>query len=196
MSIGILLPSSTRRQGRIGAIALDATISETHSATSQVTTQPVEEGANISDHIINDPLEVEITGFITNSPVLTSSTNFRDAAQAAFDELFFIREQKQLVVVVTYYKVYDNMAITSINIPRTLRVGQAINFTIRMRSVNKVGRSALDLLAGDLTSLTGPAREARERLNLGRANVRNVSDRAANQARNVISNISTGGGFL
>lgn len=50
-------------------ITLDASISETHSRQSPPTEFPVESGPVISDHILMKPIELEITGIISDSPI-------------------------------------------------------------------------------------------------------------------------------
>ena len=66
-SIKLLL--NTTSPGRIGNIDLDATISDGHQYSNRVTKFPIESGANISDHVIQDPEVVTIKGFVTNAPV-------------------------------------------------------------------------------------------------------------------------------
>lgn len=50
-------------------IQLDASLKESHSRKSTPTKFPVETGGNISDHVILDPFELEITGIITDTPL-------------------------------------------------------------------------------------------------------------------------------
>ena len=58
-----------KEPGKIGTLELDVTISENHEYGSMVTEFPVEKGGNVSDHIINNPVILNMNGFITNSPV-------------------------------------------------------------------------------------------------------------------------------
>ncbi len=53
----------------IGDLALDCTVTETHTATSTVTEHPVESGANITDHIRPDPVQLSITGIVSDTPI-------------------------------------------------------------------------------------------------------------------------------
>jgi hypothetical protein len=124
--------------------------------TSKVTDYPVEEGANISDHIVNDPREVSVEGIVTNSPVQFlggrldkqargTQNNGRflgraiNRAQIAFQELERIFSDKELVTITGQYKVYRDMAMISAPVERQVGDGDAIQFTATFRQIRKVG---------------------------------------------------------
>lgn len=50
-------------------IQLDASLKENHSRKSTPTKFPIENGTNISDHLIIEPFELDITGIITDTPL-------------------------------------------------------------------------------------------------------------------------------
>lgn len=79
----ITLISNRKEPGRIGSLVLDATLNDSHSYTNEITDYPIEEGANINDHIKKNPITITITGFITNSPI----TFLEDISQATIDEV-------------------------------------------------------------------------------------------------------------
>lgn len=58
-----------RAKGQIGELNLDVTLSEVHSAQNSITQYPVEEGFDISDHIVQQPDMLQMSGLITNFPV-------------------------------------------------------------------------------------------------------------------------------
>jgi hypothetical protein len=51
-----------------GYLGFDCVESETYTSTSSITTHPVEVGANVADHIREEPDKVSLTVFISNSP--------------------------------------------------------------------------------------------------------------------------------
>ena len=71
MAIGQLVRFifSRKTPGQIDNIVLDATLSENHDYTNKVTSFPVETGADITDHIVQEPERLTIEGFVTNTPV-------------------------------------------------------------------------------------------------------------------------------
>lgn len=59
----------TTRDKKIGSIVVDVTTNEKHHLGAKATTHPVEQGSNISDHVILDPVELTIAGVISNHPL-------------------------------------------------------------------------------------------------------------------------------
>jgi hypothetical protein len=55
--------------GQTYSIAIDATVRESHTATSTITDHPVETGSNVSDHIRPDPDMLTLEGVISNAPI-------------------------------------------------------------------------------------------------------------------------------
>lgn len=55
--------------GAVFVIEFDATLSEQHTSSAQVTEHPVETGANITDHVRPMLDKVQLEGFITNTPI-------------------------------------------------------------------------------------------------------------------------------
>ena len=142
----------------IGDLALDCTVTETHTATSTVTVHPVESGANITDHIRPDPVQLSITGIVSDTPIgsrqvqrsievggasvqvtqqepPSSATGFGRAAWAKLDA---IRTAAKPVKVVTRDKTYDSMALVSLSVPKESKTGGALYFTAQFKQVRIV----------------------------------------------------------
>ena len=142
----------------IGDLAIDCTVTETHSATATVTEHPVESGANITDHIRPEPLQLSITGIVSDTPLgskqiqraidiggtsvqvtqqetPTSATGFGRAAWAKLDA---IRTAAKPVKVVTRDKTYDSMALVSLSVPKESKTGGALYFTAQFKQVRIV----------------------------------------------------------
>jgi len=66
LAIGLLHPPD---RVRLDVITVDATMNETHSMEAEVTEHPVEQGANISDHIRPKLKRYTIDGIISNTPI-------------------------------------------------------------------------------------------------------------------------------
>lgn len=52
----------------VGGIEIDAVTSENHRYNSLVTANPIEDGSNVSDHIVNLPVILEMEGRLTDTP--------------------------------------------------------------------------------------------------------------------------------
>jgi hypothetical protein len=128
-----LLFGKKSQKGKVGSVELDVTIREEHRYSSRVTNYPVEDGSNLSDHIINDPPIVTLEGIVTDTPL--AILTFFNRSVSAFNQLVEIHEKRELVTVVTGLKVYPNMAITVLDVPRDIRTGQSLKFTIELQNV-------------------------------------------------------------
>lgn len=117
----------------LNLITFDTMVSEEHRFTSRVTYYPVESGTIVSDHIINQPDIVVLSGLISDTPLSILAPFNRSVA--AFNALIQIHERRQVVDIVTGIKVYKNMAITSIDVPRTVKTGQTLTFNIELQKV-------------------------------------------------------------
>lgn len=186
MSVSFLFDRSQRRQGQIGSLTLEATLSENHIGRSNITRQAIEDGSSITDHIVNEPESVSIEGFISNTPI-SGGINIR--TQDAFDTLYDIWLDKELVTVVTGYRVYSDMAITNLNVPRSLDIGQAIRFTVELTKINKVGSSSQSVFGDSLSSLFGANDQASSRLNLGRLTSQVPSPSSITRGNNVLGRL-------
>ena len=140
-----ILPS---RHSKIGALTIEATLSESHSMTSTVTKFPVEDGV-ATDHIVNDPVKVSLDCFISNTPL--NGQDPANFAQEAFDLLTQMWETRELITVVTQFKVYVDMAITDITVPRNARTGDAINFTVDLMKIKKVQATTVTVYQNTLS---------------------------------------------
>ena len=112
---------------------------EVHEWMAEATMNPVELGSPVTDHVIEQPDKLRIKGFITDSPLIPGLSLFSgiiDGAkstvytQPVFDVLNEIIKARELVTVYTKYKIYTDMIITNISIPRGPQVQGSIEFTV------------------------------------------------------------------
>ena len=101
----------------IDGVEFDALISEGRELTADVPEYAVEDGYSVTDNIAIKPMTLEITGYITNTPVTWDShgTGRVQTVVAALENLYFSRN---LVTVTTSTDVYSNMAITALSVPK------------------------------------------------------------------------------
>lgn len=153
-----------RKAGKIGELQLDVTISEQHEYENEVSQFPIEQGADISDHIKLKPEAIVLDGFVTNSPITvlfedvsevverkpgesevksTSREGTVNRVELAQEVLLRISGRQiqgadlvpQVVDIITGLRVYTGMAMMSLTIPRNARTGQALNFTARFMKI-------------------------------------------------------------
>jgi hypothetical protein len=137
--IGIYVPLSDSefipyRAGAEKLLLLDAMLNETHSRSSEVTENPVESGAPVSDNIQPHANRLTLTCLVSNSPLNVDDVRETRAAEIWAD-LEQVRVNKQVVSVVTTLDVYENMAIESLEVPRDSSKGDCLYFTIGLKQI-------------------------------------------------------------
>lgn len=132
MALSILFGRKYDRTS-IGSVVLDAVLSEDHTYNSRVTNYPIENGLVISDHIINEPETVQITGVVSDTP-LYSLAPFNNSINV-FNRLVEIHNRRERITVVTGIKVYTDMVITSLQIPKNVDTGQSLTFVIDLQKI-------------------------------------------------------------
>lgn len=147
MPISLLFPKS---KVSVGLVEFDATLSETHRKTNEVTAHPVEAGVDVVDHIRPLPEEVEINGVVSDtplvflaslrapSPIKGALTRPSDRADTAYAELEAIMANAELVEVITRLREYEDMAITDMTIERDASTGNVLNASLSLRQVMTV----------------------------------------------------------
>lgn len=156
-----------KRQASIGSqenkalsIVLDASVSETHTSSADITSHPVESGANITDHVHRQPDTITIQGVISNTStvfpqaivgvaLVKSVINLvqgvsNDLAKTAYENLLQLVEGRELVKIVTTLREYTDMLIEEITVDRNANYGDALNFTARARQVRLIRTSSVE----------------------------------------------------
>ena len=124
----------------INQIILDATISERHDHSSEVTTHPIETGGFVADHIYENPRVVTIEGEITDSPIVPFNIMAGLSARRleAYDQLVLIHKARAVVRLVTGLKVYADMVMRSLSVPRDPGTGGRLQFSAEFVEIRQV----------------------------------------------------------
>ena len=121
----------------INGLEFDALISESRTLEATVPEYSIETGFSVSDSIILSPEKLEMTLFVTNTPVTWyrrhgASQNRVDSVVKQLEELYFAKEP---VTIVTSDATYTNMAIESMTISKSLEVGYAREIPISFKKI-------------------------------------------------------------
>ena len=121
----------------IWGIEFDALIEQDQTLTSTIPTYPVEEGFPVSDTIINDPISLQLTLFVSCTPVtwLYRHGNSTDRVRKICDKIEAKWREKNLAKIVTSDKVFSNMGITSISIKKAQGNAYSRQITISAQKV-------------------------------------------------------------
>lgn len=132
-----------------GNIELDAALDENHEWSAEATSNPVEVGAPVTDHVIDQSDKLKIKGFVTDTPLTASqSVGQISRSQEVFDLLYELIKLKEPMTVYTKHKIYDDMVMTNVTIPRTAGVGEAIEFSAEFINIRKVATQMVDVPDG------------------------------------------------
>lgn len=139
-----------------GNIELDAALDENHEWSAEATSNPVEVGAPVTDHVIDQSDKLKIRGFVTDTPLtlsqsvsgLVNSGSVGNRTQAVFDLLHQLIKLKEPMTVYTKHRIYDDMVLTNVTIPRSAGVGEAIEFSAEFINIRKVATQMVDVPEG------------------------------------------------
>lgn len=142
-TVSILDIFGKAKKKKIGSLEIDAVISENITFNNTVTSSPIESGESISDHIYNEPLSLSMECVISDSDPGRSSifnVNVQSSIprQDAYETIRQMWLNKKVVSVVSGFEIYDNMAITSVDIPRSNDHYDSIIFTVEMTQIKIV----------------------------------------------------------
>ncbi len=129
---------NTDREYLIGDLNLDLILSEEEQLSGRATSNPVEEGYDVSDSIETDPTVLKLSGFITNAPVKDVDGSLATRYQDAVRTLKEIRMNKLPVTIVATQDVYENMAIEQLTIPRNADLGESVEFSLTLKQISIV----------------------------------------------------------
>lgn len=140
-----------RTQKSLGGIQLDAVLSETHDNTVRLTKNPVELGADITDHAIIEPKRITIVAQVSDTPLGiaalgqivdlitglfgTSTTDNITRSNAAYNALVQLQETREPIEVQTRLRLYQDMIITGINVTQDKDTSRIVSMTISLEEV-------------------------------------------------------------
>lgn len=131
----------------VWGIEFDALINETKTLTSSIPTYPVESGFSVSDTIINQPVQVSMTLYLSNTPVtwLYRHGNANDRVRYICDLIERMWFEKKLTKIVTSDAIYTNMGITSISIKKSSELGYSREISISAQQVRTTQRKVVNI---------------------------------------------------
>lgn len=126
----------------IAGIEFDALLDETKTLAATVPAYPVESGFPVSDTIILDPIRLQMTLYVSNTPVtwLYRHGSSGDRVRRICDRLEELWLSRELVKIVTTDAIYKNMGITSLAIKKSRDLGYAREVALTAQKVWVTGR--------------------------------------------------------
>ncbi|PZQ49758.1 MAG: hypothetical protein DI556_09815 [Rhodovulum sulfidophilum] len=136
--------SGLGRRTQIGWAAVDVAISTEHTREAEATQHPVEYGVMISDHIVRRPARLEISGFVTDTPLFAAGFSLGTArSSATFHLLNSMLDARAPIYVLTPRRLYPSMVIERVRVPEG-REG-ALRFECSMKEITQVFSQSIAL---------------------------------------------------
>ena len=136
------------KKAKIGNVTVDASVSEVHNAASEISTNPIEDGADITDHVRNLPLSMTMQGIISDTPItfalidniygLSKVFGKTSRSQDEYAKILKLRDSREPFDVVTGLRVYKNMILKNFQVNRTAQTGKSISFTAELQQIEIV----------------------------------------------------------
>jgi hypothetical protein len=146
MSFLGLFADQTVIQESLGAtkVTLDASISENTQLSVTVTDHPIEDGSDVTDHVRDDPDQIQIDGIVSRTPVenpvsLLLESSYRH--ESAWLQLGSWLKSHTLLKVKTSVKTYDSFVMLSLTRIRSADVGEALQVSMKLKQIVKVKSS-------------------------------------------------------
>lgn len=179
----------------IAGLIIDAFITENHSFPAVVTTYPVEEGSDISDHVQLEPTVISIEAVVGGAGILNSFF-MTPLAIAAHDALLRVRNSKALITLVTGLKVYPNMIMTMYNPIRNKDNGGSLEFSAVFQEVNTISSETVTIPLTDLAGTEADQLQAVSETDLGKVSSGQTQGLDFfSQAQEYVDNAFTTAGF-
>jgi hypothetical protein len=125
-------------------LTIDAVISQGDDVAVTITDHPIENGADVTDHIRDEPDKITIEGIVSRTPIeLAPKLIEMDPSrhEAAWEMIYAWAKKHILVKVVTSARTYENMAIESASRVRSRDVGEALQFAMKLKQIIMVSSS-------------------------------------------------------
>jgi hypothetical protein len=152
-------------ENQLFVLPFDACTLESHDFANRITSQPVESGATVTDHVIIEPDRLRLSGVYSNTPlpkladvfaaqspisiggtatVLGQNPLQPRRAETLFEELHRLREEKTLVTVFTNLREYENMVIVNLSVPRDAARGGSVFAEVELQEIAFVASETVD----------------------------------------------------
>ena len=132
----------------IGEIQLDVIVSESAKTNTTITSNPVENGADVNDHIIINPMTFSMSGIVSDTKVslistIAAFTKESSPSIEAWDALLELQASRIPFTLITNLKAYDNVVIENLAETQDKETSNSLHFTANLKEFIFVGSQVL-----------------------------------------------------
>lgn len=164
----------------MGAVQLDALLTEESKLAADVTSYAVEDGTEISDHITQNPEELTLTGVIAGASTLTFDMRGRSKLIMNKDLIRSMHEAREPVTIVTGLDMYQDFAMTSAIVARDAD-GDRLRIEAKFKKIVKAQLSTAEV-PQDTVSPSADGGATQQRAGKTAAKSGSVSDARADKS--------------
>lgn len=127
-------------------VEFDAVPESTNRRAAEITMHPVEEGADVTDHVRALPRELDLVGVASNVPAsfLDWAARSSGYAQDVYDQLNEWMDSGRLLTVLAVGDFYESMAIVSMDRGHDNTKGKSVHVSLSLREVQVVSTETVD----------------------------------------------------
>ena len=122
----------------LGGIYFDAIIKRERTYESDVPEYPTEEGFYVSDAVMKKPLVLSVTAFISDTPVTWKQLRQKNRVSVTIKKLENLYFASKPVKFATSNKSYPDMVISSLTIPETEDMANAVEISLTLKQIRVV----------------------------------------------------------
>lgn len=126
-------------QARLNGISFDALISFERTHEADIPDYPVERGYSVQDTIILKPTIINVTAYLTRTPVTFGGRASGNRVERTAKSLVSLYERKQLVKFTCSKGVFRNMGIESLSLPYSTDSKGAMEVSFKLKQVRVTG---------------------------------------------------------
>ena len=119
----------------LNGITFDAIITRETTYEADVPEYPIETGFYVTDAILRKPVTLNVKAFISNSPVTWRELRSPNRLSSTLKKLENLYFSGKLVTFSTSKKVYSSMAMTSLTVPETEEMADAVEVSFTLKQV-------------------------------------------------------------
>ena len=135
------LPSPTRTTlvtSKGKRLIFDAATDISHEFTAKVTSFPVEDKSEVSDHIVNENPSFSVSGVFSDASLNILSIPNHYKQDIVYKMLLEVRDAKKTVSLITPLDIYSDLLLTSLSFPRTAGNGRALFVEMTFEKIRRV----------------------------------------------------------
>ena len=124
----------------IGDVMVNATPQENPNFSNQITDKPVEDGVSIADHVENEPATLDLECVFTDQGNITAAEKY--------EKLIKMRDEKELIEVVSGLQVYEDMVIENFSPIKDADIANGFRAEIILKQIRIVNQDTIEVDLG------------------------------------------------